>query len=334
MTSPRIPYQHLMLATVAVTISITPLICAGAEKQDGAYPVRPVRVIVQFAPGGNVDTAARVIARQVSQQLGQQFVVDNRPGGSGNIGVQMVSKSTPDGYTLGIAHIGNLALNPHTLGDLPYEPIKDFTAIGRIADAPNLLVVHPSIPAKSVTELVNHIKANPGKISYASGGVGTVGHLAGEMLSNSAGLKMMHIPYKGTSPAVAELIAGNTQMSFGGPPSFVVHLKSGRLRAIAITTLKRSPAFADLPTIAESGYPGFEAVAWIGINGPMGIPRSVVTQLNLAIIKAQQSDETKKTLGGLGMELTESNAAEFEKFIRAEYSKWGKLIKDQNIKAN
>lgn len=311
-------------------------LCMGASMpvfSADPYPVRPVRVIVQFAPGGNVDTSARVIARQLTQEFGQQFIVDNRPGASGSIGVQLVSAATPDGYTLGIAHIGNLALNPHTLGKLPYDPLKDFVAIGRVADAPNLLVVHPSLPAKSVGELLNHMKANPGKISYATGGIGTVGHLAGEMLSNRAGVKILHIPYKGTAPAVAELLAGSTQMSFGGPPSFVAHLKSGRLRALAITTLKRSAAFPDLPTVAEAGFPGFEAVAWIGINGPAGIPRAIVSKLNQAILKGQQSEEATKTLGGLGMELTGSTAGEFEKFIRSEHAKWGKLIKDQNIKA-
>lgn len=311
-------------------------LCMGASMpvfSADPYPVRPVRVIVQFAPGGNVDTSARVIARQLTQEFGQQFIVDNRPGASGSIGVQLVSAATPDGYTLGIAHIGNLALNPHTLGKLPYDPLKDFVAIGRVADAPNLLVVHPSLPAKSVGELLNHMKANPGKISYATGGIGTVGHLAGEMLSNRAGVKILHIPYKGTAPAVAELLAGSTQMSFGGPPSFVAHLKSGRLRALAITTLKRSAAFPDLPTVAEADFPGFEAVAWIGINGPAGIPRAIVSKLNQAILKGQQSEEATKTLGGLGMELTGSTAGEFEKFIRSEHAKWGKLIKDQNIKA-
>jgi len=318
-----------ILAGFMLLLLLAPLLTIAAE----AYPTRPVRLIVQFSPGGNVDTTARVIARQLTAQLGQQFVVDNRPGASGSIGVQLVSESAPDGYSLGIAHIGNLALNPHTLGNLPYNPLKDFTSIGLAAAAPNMLVVHPAVPAKTVENLISYIKANPNKISYATGGVGTVGHLAGEMLSNRAGLKITHIPYKGTSPAVAELIAGNTQMSFGGPPSFVAHLKTGRLRALAITTSKRSSAFPDLPTVAESGYPGFEAVAWIGINGPAGIPRDRVDVLNKAISIAQQSPEATSTLGGLGMELITTSPSEFEKFIRSEYAKWGKLIREQGIKA-
>jgi len=298
-----------------------------------AYPERPVRVIVQFSPGGNVDTSARVLAQQLTKQLGQQMVVDNRAGASGSIAYQTVAGATPDGYTLGIGHIGHLALNPHMLGKLPYNPLKDFTAISRTVEAPNLLVVHPSLPAKNVRELVAYAKANPGKIAHGTGGVGTVGHLAGEVLSARAGISLLHVPYKGTSQVVADLIGGQVQMSFGGPPALAPHVKSGKLRALAITTLKRSAAFADLPTVAESGYPGFQAVAWMGFIAPAGVNPKIVDTLNQQVRTALAAREVQDTLQRLGFELGASTPAEFAAFIKSEYAFWGKFIKERGIKA-
>ena len=321
----------LMRYVFGATIIGTALPAVGQRGADH-YPSRPVRIIVQFAPGGNVDTGARVVARQLTQQMGQQFVVDNRPGASGSIGVQLVAAAAPDGYTLGIGHIGNLALNPHTLGKLPYDPLKDFTPISRIADAPNLLVVHPALPAKSVAELVAYGKANPGRLAYATGGVGTVGHLAGELLAQRAGIPLQHVPYKGTAPAVTDLIAGSVPMSFGGPPSFVQHVKAGKLRSLAITTLKRSPAFPDLPTMVESGYPGFEAVAWMGIVGPAGLRRETVDRLNREIREALKADDVRRILDANGFELVSSTPAEFAAFIRAEHESWGKFLRERGIR--
>ena len=314
----------------AVALCLLTATTAAAQKIDG-YPARPVRVIVQFAPGGNNDTAARAMSRQLTQQLGQQFVVDNRPGANGSIGVQMVSLAAPDGYTLGIGFIGNLAINPHILKSLPYDPLKDFTAIGRIADAPNILAVHPAVPAKSIAELVSYAKANPGKLAYGTGGVGTVNHLAGELLAWRAGIKLMHVPYKGSGQAVTDVIGGNLQMIFGGPPSVAPHVRSGRLRAIAITTLSRSTAFPELPTIAESGYPGFVAVAWMGIVGPAGMRNDLVDRLNLAILEALNADELKKLMAANGFETTASTPEDFARFIRTEHAAWGKVLRELKI---
>lgn len=318
---------------LAVALSLLATTTAAAAQRNGdGYPARPVRVIVQFAPGGNNDTAARAVSRQLTQQLGQQFVVDNRPGANGSIGVQLVALAVPDGYTLGIGFIGNLAINPHILKSLPYDPLKDFTAISRTADAPNILAVHPAVPAKSVPELVNYAKANPGKVAFGTGGVGTVNHLAGELLAWRAGIKLLHVPYKGSGQAVTDVIGGNLQMIFGGPPSVAPHIRSGRLRAIAITTLKRAAAFPDLPTVAESGYPGFEAIAWMGIVGPAGVPKDLVGRLNQAIREALEADELRKLMEVNGFETTASTPEAFAQFIRTEHATWGKLIRELGIR--
>lgn len=306
---------------------------AGAAYAEPAYPQRPIRVIVQFSPGGNVDTAARVIAQQMSRQLGRQMVIDNRAGASGNIAYQTLASAAPDGYTLGIGHIGHLALNPHQLGKLPYDPLKDFAAITRTVDAPNLLVVHPSLPAKNVQELVAYAKANPGKLANGTGGVGTVGHLAGEVLSARAGISLLHVPYKGAAQVIADLIGGQVQMSFGGPPALAPHVSSGKLRALAITTLKRSAAFPELPTVAESGYPGFQAVAWMGLIAPAGVNPKIVSLLNKQAHDALAAREVRDPLARLGFETMVSTPAEFAAFIKSEHAYWGKFIRERGIKA-
>lgn len=306
-------------------------LCGGTAVAQN-YPERPVRVIVQFSPGGNVDTAARVIAQQLTKQMGQQLVIDNRAGASGSIAYQAIASAAADGYTLGIGHIGHLALNPHLLGKLSYDPLKDFTAISRTVDAPNLLVVNPALPAAGVKELVAYGKANPGKLAFGTGGVGTVGHLAGEVLAARAGINLLHVPYKGSSQVLADLIGGQVQMSFGGPPALLPHVKSGKLRALAITTLKRSPAFPDLPTVAEAGYPGFQAVAWMGMIAPAGLNPKIVEVLNKQIRTALQAREVQDALSRLGFELEASTPAAFTAFIKAEHAFWGKFIKERNIR--
>ena len=304
---------------------------SSAQKSE-AYPSRPVRMIVQFAPGGNNDTVARALARQLTEQFGRQFVVDNRPGAGGAIGVQLVASAAPDGYTLGIGFIGNLAINPHLTDKLPYDPIEDFTAISRVADAPNLLAVHPSLTVKSVAELVAHAKANPQKIAYASGGIGTINHMAGELLAARAGIRLLHVPFKGSGQAVSDAIGGNVPMIFGGPPTLAPHTRSGKLRALAITTLKRVPAFADIPTLAESGYPGFQAVAWIGIVGPAGMPTTTIERLNQGIREALNAQEVIRMMDANGFEITNSTPASFAQFIKTEHAAWGKLIRETGIR--
>ncbi len=299
-----------------------------------AYPERPIRVVVQFSPGGNVDTAARIVSQQVTRQIGQQLVIDNRAGASGVIAYQLVKEAVADGYTLGIGHIGHLALNPHMLGKLPYDPLGDYTPITRTVDAPNVVVVHPGVPAKTVQNLVAYAKAYPGKLAYGTGGVGTVGHLAGEVLAYRAGIKLVHVPYKGTSQVIAELVGGGLQFSIGGPPALMPHVASGKLRALAITTLKRSPAFPDLPTVAESGFPGFQAVAWMGMIAPAGVSQPIVTKLNREFRAALEMPQVVESLGRIGFEVEGSTPEAFAAFIRSEHAAWGKFIRERGLRAN
>jgi tripartite-type tricarboxylate transporter receptor subunit TctC len=271
------------------------------------------------------------VTRELTRQLGQQFIVDNRPGAGGSIAYQALAASAPDGYTLGIGHIAQLALNPHILKKVPYDPLKDFTAIGRIADAPNLLVANAGFPATNLSELVAYARANPGKVAYATAGVGTVGHLAGELLSKAANISMLAVPYKGSSQLVTDLVGGNVQIAFGGPPALLPHVKSGKLRALAITTAKRSPAFPGLPTVAESGYPGFQAVAWMGIIAPAGLDRGIVDGLSRQIHQALKDEELKRLFANDGFDVVDSTPAEFGEFIRSEYAAWGKLVRERGI---
>jgi tripartite-type tricarboxylate transporter receptor subunit TctC len=323
-------YPHppkLLYFTCAALAFCLPLAASAAD----AYPAHPVRVIVQYPPGGNVDTAARAVTRELSRQLGQQFIVDNRPGAGGSIAYQALAASAHDGYTLGIGHIAQLALNPHILEKVPYDPLKDFTAIGRIADAPNLLVASASFPAANLFELVAYARANPGKVTYATAGVGTVGHLAGELLSKAANISMLAVPYKGSAQLVTDLVGGNVQIAFGGPPALLPHVKSGRLRALAITTAKRSSAFPDLPTVAESGYPGFQAVAWMGIIAPAGLDQGIVDRLSRQIHQALKDEELKRLFANDGFDVVDSTPGEFAEFIRSEYAAWGKLVRERGI---
>ncbi len=323
-------YRSLTSISI-ISFAFSTLLTSGMAHAAENYPNRPVRLIVQFSPGGNVDTTARVIARQLTQQLGQQFIVDNRPGANGTIGLELLTTSTPDGYTLGIGFIGNFAINPHLFDKTRYDPLRDFTAISRTANAPNILAVHPSVPAKTLTEFVRHAKANPGHLTYGTGGVGTINHLAMELLSRRADIKLLHVPYKGSGQAITDLVGGNVKVMFGGPPSIAPHVRTGKLHALGITTLQRSPAFPEIPTIAESGYPGFQAVAWMGIIGPSGMPSKVVERLNTEIRKALKNDEVMRTLGAIGFELSESSPLEFTRFIKEEYDTWGKVIREQKI---
>ena len=302
-----------------------------ASRAAETYPAHPVRVIVQYVPGGNVDTAARAVARELSNQLGKQFIVDNRPGGGGSIAYQALAVSAADGYSLGIGHIGQLALNPHLLGKLPYDPLKDFTAIARIADAPNLLVSAASFPAANLEDLVGYARSHPGKLAVANAGVGTVGHLAGELLSARAGVSIVPVPYKGSAQLTTDLIAGNVQAAFGGPPALLPHIKTGRVHALAVTGAKRSPAFPDLPTVAELGYPGFQAVAWMGLIGPAGLDGRVVDLLSREIHKALTAEELKRLFAANGFDVVASTPEEFSAFIRSEYQSWGEFIQARGI---
>ena len=317
--------------------SIATFVLLGLALANGAasaqvYPTKPIRFVVPFAPGGSTDTLARVLALKLSDALGQQVVVDNRSGANGNIGMEIVAKAPADGHTILLGYIANVAIAPSLYEKLPFDPVKDYEPVTLIATSPNVLVAHPSVAAKNLKELIALAKAQPGKLNYASASVGSVGHLTGELLNELAGIKMTHVAYKGSGQAVTDLLGGHIQLMFSGFSSTLPHIKSGKLRALAQTGEKRSAALPDVPTIAESGFPNFEATAWYGVHAPAKTPKAIVNRLNAEIVKALKLPDVKERLSGLGFEIAASTPEAYGKYIRSEITKWAKVVKASGAK--
>ena len=304
-----------------------------APAQTPTYPDKPIRIVVPFPAGGVADTFGREIGRKLSESWGQPVVIDNRPGAGGNIGADIVAKSPPDGYTLVIGNIGTHAVNVSLLSTMPFDTIKDFTPIIHILDAEGLLVVNPSIAAATVPELIALARAQPGKLSYGSAGVGTTSHLAGEMFKSMAKVDIVHVPYKGNVPAITDLLGGQTAMIFATMPTVLPHVRAGKLRALAVLGTARSPALPEIPTVAES-VPGFEVSNWIGLFGPAGMPPTVVARLNTEIQKIMRSPEIQKRLETEGAKFIPMTPEQFATFQKAELTKWAKTVKDANIKVD
>ncbi len=296
------------------------------------YPTRPVRFVVPFAPGGSTDTLARTMGMKLADALGHQVVVDNRPGGNGDIGMLIVSRAPPDGYTLVLGYIANLAIAPSLQPKMPYDPVKDFAPITQPASSPNVLTAHPSVPARNLKELLALAKAKPGQVSFASTGVASVGHLTGELLNSLAGVKMTHVPYKGSGQAVTDLLGGHVQVMFSGFSSTLPHIKSGRLRALAVTGAQRSAALAEVPTIAEQGFPGVEATAWYGVLAPANTPKPIVTRLHDELVKILKLPDVVQKLDGLGFEIVASTPEAFGAYIKSEITKWEKVVRASGAK--
>jgi tripartite-type tricarboxylate transporter receptor subunit TctC len=308
------------------------LACLGpAAAQD--YPNRPITLVVPFPPGGSTTIVARIVADKLAESLGQQIVVDNRGGAGGTIGTKAVSRSAPDGYTIVLGYTGTLAIGPTLYPSAGYDPRKDFEPIGLIGHAPNSLVVHPSFPVKSVKELVDYAKANPGKVNYGSAGVGTVSHVSGVYFANAAGIDLVHIPYKGTGPALADLLGGHIPMAFAPIPATHANIAEGKLRGLAVTSAKRSSLLPDVPTIAESGIPGFEASLYYGLAAPAGTPRPIIDKLNKALRDALASDEVRKRLATDGAEPLPSTPEEYAAHIDQDETKWSKVVRESGAKA-
>jgi len=310
------------------------LLLTGCAAFAQVYPAKPVRFIVPFAPGGGNDVIGRLVSSSLSERLGQQVVVDNRGGAGGIIGSELTAKAAPDGYTLLLGHIGTLAINAGLYPKLSYDPIRDFAPVCLVATAQNILVVHPSLPARSVKELIALAKAKPGQLNFVSGGIGGAGHLAGELLNSMAGVQMVHIAYKGAGPALTDLVAGQVQLMITNMPAAMPHLKSGRLRALGVTGANRSPLMPDLPTISEAGLPGYELTNWFGVVAPAATPRAIVERLNEAIVSGLKTAEMRERLAAVGAEPVGSTPAAFAAHIKSETGKWSKVIATAGIKAN
>jgi tripartite-type tricarboxylate transporter receptor subunit TctC len=295
------------------------------------WPQRPIRMLVGFAPGGGTDATARAIAPRMSELLGQQVVVDNRPGATGNIAADITAKANPDGYTILMGTIAALAINPSLYSKLPFDPIRDLAPVARAVDSTNVLVLHPSVPAKSVKELIALAKAKP--LNCGSSGVGGAGHLALELFNLQTGTRMTHVPYKGGGPAMIDLLAGNIQLIFATAASSVAHIKSGKIRAIAVTTAKRAPLVPDLPTVAETGLKGFEANNWYGVVVPAKTPRPIIDRLNKNIATALLVPDVKELLFKQGLDVAPDSPEAFGAYIKSETVKWAKVIKAAGLKA-
>ncbi len=306
-------------------------VCAGAHAQSN-WPDRPVRVIVPFPASGATDLVARVVAQRVAQDLGQQMVVDNRPGAGGTIGAAEAAKAQPDGYTLLLTTSSTHAISPHLVPRLAYDPRKDFTPVAHLADAPSVLLVTNSLPVKTVGELIAYGKAHPGKLNYATSGNGTIVHLNAAAFSAQAGVEMMHVPYKGTALAIPDLVAGQTHVLFDSLPTGMPHVKGGRLRALAVTSEKRSALAPELPTMAESGLPGYSSVTWFGVYLPAGASPALVDRIHKAFAKAMQSSEVAEGLAKLGVEpAAPSTPAKFAAMVQADSARWATVIRQHKI---
>jgi len=304
---------------------------AAAHAQN--YPNRPIRIIAQFTPGTSTDILARVIGGKLTEAWGQQVVIDNRPGAGGVVGTELGAKAAPDGYTLTMAVSSGFGINPTLYAKLPYDAIRDFAPISNIALTPQTLVAYPAYAAKSVKEFVALAKGKPGQVNYASLGSGSTSHLTMEMFRSAAGIQLNHIPYKGSPAAHAELFSGQIPIMFDAIPAVLPHVKSGRLRGLGIATLKRSPYLPEVPTVAEAGFPGFEAVGWIGIAAPARTPAPVLDKLNAEIVRIINTPEMKERLATLAFTPVGDTREQFARFIKSEIAKWGRAVRESGAKA-
>ncbi|MBI4189489.1 MAG: tripartite tricarboxylate transporter substrate binding protein [Betaproteobacteria bacterium] len=325
--------RYLLKSLVKLAVLLVWLPGSGGVVSAQDYPSKPIRLIVPAPAGGGTDILARVLGEGLAKQWGQTVVVDNRGGASGMIAGEAAARSAPDGYTLFVVYSGILTVNPSMFKNIPYNAIKDFAPVALIADVPNILIVHPSLPATSVRELIKMAKSKPGQLTYASSGNGVSNHLAMELFKMMAGLNMVHVPYKGGAPAMQDLLGGHVQLMFNNLVEALAQVKAGRLRALAVATAARSPAVPELPTVAESGVPGYEISLWYGVVAPAGTPQAIVDKLNDVVRQMNQTPGVKARLAQLGADPIDYRPVEFSAKIKREMEKWGKVIKEAGIRA-
>lgn len=320
------PRRRFTVAALAATAALA--LSGNAWAQAPSFPSKPVTIVVPFSAGGTTDILARIIGQGLTTELGQPVVVDNRAGAGGNIGAAAAAKAPADGYTLFMGTVGTHAINASLYKKMPFDPVKDFTPLTRVANVPNLLVANPAQPFKTVGELITYAKANPGKVNFGSSGNGSSIHLSGELFKSLAKVDMVHVPYRGSAPAVTDLLGNQIAIMFDNMPSAIQHVRTGRLRPLAVTTAKRSPELPDVPTIAEAGLPGYEATSWFGLFAPAGTPAPVVSRLHAAIVKVLAQPDVKKKISEQGAEVHSEKPEQFAAFIKAESAKWGKVVRE------
>ncbi|WP_429941888.1 Bug family tripartite tricarboxylate transporter substrate binding protein [Achromobacter xylosoxidans] len=324
----------LSQAKAALATALAGLCLSGAAQAADAYPNKPIRLIVPFAAGGTTDIVARVVAEGLGRELGQAVVVENRGGAGGSIGADALARSAPDGYTLGVATVSTMATNPATNPKTPYNPLKDFAPITNMVNVPNVLTVNPAVPAKSVAEFVALLKANPGKYSYASSGAGGIGHLDGELFKSLTQTDMVHVPYRGSGPALNDVIAGQVNAQFDNLPSSMPHIQAGKLRALAIAAPKRLPALPDVPTFAEGGLPEMDNMAWYGLVAPAGTPQAVIDRIHDATVKALKDPKIAQRLADGGSLVDGNTPAEYAAQIKRELELRQRIAKERNIQSS
>ena len=322
--------------SIAIAAFIAGIVVAAAVQRDAwpaeAYPVKPIRMVVGYPPGGANDLVARAIATRMGPRLGQQVIVENRAGAAGNIGTELVARAAPDGYTLLLASVASFAMSPALLGKVPFDPINDFAPVTQAVVVTSLLSVHPSMPVRSLKQLVALAKKQPGALNYASPGRGSIAHLASELLWITAGIKLNHVPYKGGGPAVVDVVAGHVEVMFSLISTQTPHVRSGRLRALAVTSARRSAALPDVPTVAESGYPGFEASGWLGLVFPARTPPPVVNRIHQEAVAVLKLRETQAQLEDLGLDPETSSPAAFHALIKSDYARWDKVVRAAGLR--
>lgn len=326
----------MSMQTTTKTIRLA-LVIAGFAATNAfaqAYPSKPIRLIVPFPPGGGNDVIARVVGQKLSERFGQPVIIDNRAGSNGIVGLQALAQAAPDGYTIGVGAAGPMAVNPSLYEKLPYDPVRDFAPITNMVIFPLLLVTHPSLPAKNMRELIAQATAKPGQIFYASPGNGNSGHLAGELFNSLAKVNTTHVPYKGQGPAVTDLLGGQVQMLYSSIPSVLPYVQQGRLNAVAVGSAQRLKSLPNIPTIAESGVPGYEAYSWVGMIAPANTPKEIVTRLNREIIDILKQKDVEEKLNQQGAIPVADTPEQFSSYIAAEIKKWGAVVKMANIKVD
>jgi len=298
-----------------------------------AYPSKPVRLVVPFAPGGTTDILARLVGQRLTDVLKQTVLIDNRPGANGALGTEIVAKSAPDGHTIVMGYLDSFAIGPNLYSKLPYDPVRDFAPITRVASTTQAMVLHPSLPVRATRDLIALAKRQPGQLSYASAGIGAPSHLAGELFKMMAGVDLVHVPYKGSGAAINDLLGGHVALSFGGLAAAMPHVRTQRLRVLAIASGARSPAMPPIPTIAESGLPGYDVSSWFGLLAPAGTPSEAVARLHAEVVKILKAEDIRQQLAADGAEVVANRPDEFAAYIKSELAKWGGVIKAARIKA-